>query len=84
MFTNNPILNKKKILRMGGGRGGGRGEQEGVLGKVNYFYKESKSNIKEKKLGGGGGGERVGVGNDGWRGLELVIFFNYETKFKIK
>ena len=55
-----------------------------MLGKVNYFYKESKSNIKEKKLGGGGGGERVGVGNDGWRGLELVIFFNYETKFKIK
>ena len=54
-----------------------------MLGKVNYFYKESKSNIKEKKLGGGGGGgERVG--NDGWRGLELVIFFNYETKFKIK
>ena len=35
--------------------GGGRGEQEGVLGKVNYVYKESKSNIKEKKLGGGGG-----------------------------
>ena len=31
--------------------GGGRGEQEGVLGKVTYFYKESKSNIKEKKLG---------------------------------
>ena len=31
-----------------------------MLGKVNYFYKESKSNIKEKKLGGGrgwGGGE---------------------------
>ena len=22
------------------------------------------------------------MGNDGWRGLELVIFFNYETKFK--
>ena len=40
--------------------GGGRGEQEGVLGKVNYFYKESKSNIKEKNWGGGG--ERVGVG----------------------
>ena len=30
-----------------------------MLGKVNYFYKESKSNIKEKKLGGG---ERVGGG----------------------
>ena len=29
-----------------------------MLGKVNYFYKESKSNVKEKKLGGeGGGGE---------------------------
>ena len=27
-----------------------------MLGKVNYFYKESKSNIKEKKLGGGGEG----------------------------
>ena len=54
MFTNNPIL-KKKNLRMGGGGGRG-GEQEGVLGKVNYFYKESKSNIKEKKLGGGGRG----------------------------
>ena len=53
-----------------------------MLGKVNYFYKESKSNIKEKKLGGGGA--RVGGGNNGWRGLELVIFFNYETKFKIK
>ena len=54
-----------------------------MLGKVNYFYKESKSNIKEKKIGGGGRG--WGVGNDdGWRGLELVIFFNYETKFKIK
>ena len=66
----------------GGGGEGGRGEQEGVLGKVNYFYKESKSNIKENKLGGGG--ERGGVGNDGWRGLELVIFLNYETKFKIK
>ena len=64
----------------GGGGGGGGGEQEGVLGKVNYFYKESKSNIKEKKMGGRG----WGVGNDGWRGLELVIFFNYETKFKIK
>ena len=65
MFTNNPIL-KKKILRMGGGGGaggGGRGEQEGVLGKVNYFYKESKSNIKEKM--GGGGGRGCGVGNDG-------------------
>ena len=42
------------------GGGGWREEQEGVLGKVNYFYKESKSNIKEKKLGGGGG--RVGSG----------------------
>ena len=52
-----------------------------MLGKVNYFYKESKSNIKEKKNGGGG----EGGGNDGWRGLELVIFFfNYETKLKIK
>ena len=60
MFTNKPIL-KKKILRMGG-----RGEQEGVLGKVNYFYKESKSNIKEKKLGGGeGGGWGMMVGG-GW------------------
>ena len=29
-----------------------------MLGKVNYFYKESKSNIKEKKWGG----ERVGGG----------------------
>ena len=53
MFTNNPILKKKFFLA--DGRGGGRGEQEGVLGKVNYFYKESKSNIKEKKLWGGGG-----------------------------
>ena len=26
-----------------------------VLGKVNYFYKESKSNIKEEKNWGGGG-----------------------------
>ena len=68
MFTNNPILKKKKFAD----GGGGRGEQEGVLGKVNFFlYRESKSNIKEKKLGGGG----WGVGNDGWRGLELVIFF---------
>ena len=60
MFTNNPILKKKIFLRMGGGGGRGEGEQEGVLGKVNYFYKESKSNIKEKKIGGGvgeGGGE---------------------------
>ena len=84
MFTNNPILKKKNFCGWGGGGGGGggggRGEQEGVLGKVNYFYKESKSNIKEKKMGGRG----WGVGNDGWRGLELVIFFNYETKFKIK
>ena len=79
MFTNNPIL-KKKNLRMGGGGGGGvRGEQEGVLGKMNYFYKESKSNIKEKKLGGG---ERVGGGNDGWRGLELVIFLTMKPKLK--
>ena len=31
-----------------------------MLGKVNYFYKESKSNIKEKKIGGGGGWERGG------------------------
>ena len=34
-----------------------------MLGKVNYFYKESKSNIKEKKIGGGGGG-----GGRGWGG----------------
>ena len=34
-----------------------------MLGKVNYFYKESKSNIKEKKWGGGGG-ERVGGGGE--------------------
>ena len=33
-----------------------------MLGKVNYFYKESKSNIKEKKIGGGGG---VGEGGGG-------------------
>ena len=33
-----------------------------MLGKVNYFYKESKSNIKEKKLGGGGGGGGRGSG----------------------
>ena len=26
-----------------------------MLGKVNYFYTESKSNIKEEKIGGGGG-----------------------------
>ena len=46
--------------------GGGRGEQEGVLGKVNYFYKESKSNLKEKKWGGGeGGGWGMMVGG-GW------------------
>ena len=83
MFTNNPIQKKKKIADGGRGGRGGEGEQEGVPGKVNYFYKESKSNIKEKNWGGGGG-ERVGVGNDGWRGLELVIFFNYETKFKMK
>ena len=31
-----------------------------MLGKVNYFYKESKSNIKEKKIGGGGGGRGGG------------------------
>ena len=35
-----------------------------MLGKVNYFYKESKSNIKENKLGGGGGGGG-GVGGGG-------------------
>ena len=64
MFTNNPILKKNFFADWGGGGegGGGRGEQEGVLGKVNYFYKESKSNIKENKLGGGGGGGRLGVG----------------------
>ena len=48
---------------------GGRGEQEGVLGKVNYFYKESKSNIKERKKLGGGGGEGGGWGmmvGGGW------------------
>ena len=79
MFTNNPILKKKFFLRMGGGGGGGgRGEQEGVLGKVNYFYKESKSNIKEKKMGGRG----WGVGNDGWRGLELVIFLTMKPNLK--
>ena len=49
----------------GGGGGGGRGEQVGVLGKVNYFYKESKSNIKEKKLGGERGGWGMMVGG-GW------------------
>ena len=45
--------------------GGGRGEQEGVLGKVNDFYKESKSNIKEKNWGvgeGWGWGMMVGGG----------------------
>ena len=52
---------------MGGGGGGEgvRGEQEGVLGKVNYFCKESKSNIKEKNWGGGEGrgwGMMVGGG----------------------
>ena len=57
-----------------------RGEQERVLGKVNYFYKESKSNIKEKKLAGGRGGWGIMV----WRGLELVIFFNYEYQIKNK
>ena len=51
-----------------------------MLGKVNYFYKESKSNIKEKKLGGGGRG--WGVGNDGWRGLELVIFLTMKPNLK--
>ena len=53
----------------GGGEGGGEGEQEGVLGKVNYFYKESKSNIKEKKIGGGGVGRGWGGGmmvGGGW------------------
>ena len=48
-----------------------------MLGKVNYFCKESKSNIKEKKLGG-----RVGGGNDGWRGLELVIFLTMKPNLK--
>ena len=34
-----------------------------MLGKVNYFYKESKSNIKEKNWGGGWGwGMMVGGG----------------------
>ena len=61
MLTNNPILKKKNFADGRGGGEGGRGEQEGVLGKVNYFYKESKSNIKEKKLGGGGGGEGGGM-----------------------
>ena len=60
MFTNNPVLKKNCFCSGGGGIGGwlggrGEGEQEGVLGKVNYFYKESESNIKEKNLGGGGG-----------------------------
>ena len=54
-----------------------------MLGKVNYFYKEAESNIKEKKniffFLGGGRGE-----NSGWRGLELVILLNYEPKFTIK
>ena len=48
-----------------------------VLGKVTYFYKESKSNIKERKkleLGGGG--------NSGWRGLELVIFLTMNPNLK--
>ena len=36
----------------------------GVLGKVTYFYKESKSNIKERKKLGLGVGEIVGGG--GW------------------
>ena len=38
-----------------------------MLGKVNYFYKESKSNIKEKKIGGGerGWGRGMMVGG-GW------------------
>ena len=36
-----------------------------MLGKVNYFYKESKSNIKEKKWGGGRGGWGMMVGG-GW------------------
>ena len=62
----NQFLKKNCFCSGGGGGGGGgglggrgEGEQEGVLGKVNYFYKESKSNIKEKNLGGGG---------DGWGG----------------
>ena len=49
-----------------------------MLGKVNYFYKESKSNIKEKNWGGRG----WGVGNDGWRGLELVIFLTMKPNLK--
>ena len=57
------------LQREGDGVAGGRGEgeQEGVLGKVNYFYKESKSNIKEKKIGGGerGWGRGMMVGG-GW------------------
>ena len=61
MFTNNPILKNKNFFCGWGGGGGGEGEQEGVLGKVNYFYKESKSNIKEKKLGGGGEGGGWGM-----------------------
>ena len=36
-----------------------------MLGKVNYFYKESKSNIKEKNWGGEGGGWGMMVGG-GW------------------
>ena len=36
-----------------------------MLGKVNYFYKESKSNIKEKNGGGRGGGWGMMVGG-GW------------------
>ena len=40
-----------------------------MLGKVNYFYKESKSNIKEKKNWGGGVGRGWGGGmmvGGGW------------------
>ena len=43
-----------------------------MLGKVNYFYKESKSNIKEKK----GWGMMVGGG------LELVIFLTMKPNLK--
>ena len=33
-----------------------------MLGKVNSFYKESKANIKGKKIGSGGGGRGGGGG----------------------